>query len=131
MTLFQNVPKLQNFAAKVAIGRLKKYDHVTPILKDLQWLTVQNKYTFEKCTTMYKAVFGIYPKWYLQFPTVRETTNATTRRLSDLHVPKTRTDSGARATTVFGPKIWNNLPSFIGNSGSLHIFKSKLRNPFS
>ena len=45
-TLRQNIQKLQNFAAKVAIGGLRKYDHVTPIIKDLQWLTITDKYTF-------------------------------------------------------------------------------------
>ena len=33
MTLFQNVQKLQNFAAKVAIQGLEKYDHITHILR--------------------------------------------------------------------------------------------------
>ncbi len=46
-TLLQNIQKLRNFAAKVAIGGVRKYDHVTPIIKYLQWMTVKDKYTFE------------------------------------------------------------------------------------
>ena len=79
---------------------------------------------------MYKIVCGLYPEWYMKFLTVREKTSSTTRQLNELYVPKVRTDSGVRAITVSGPKLWNNLPSFIKNSGSLQIFKSRLRTSF-
>ncbi len=62
-TLLQNIQKVQNFAAKVAIGRLREYDYVTPTSKYLQWMTVKDKYTFEKCITMYKVVCRLYPEW--------------------------------------------------------------------
>ena len=55
ITLLQNLQKLQNFAAKVATRGLRKYDHVTPVPKDLQWMAVNDKYAFQKCLTMYKA----------------------------------------------------------------------------
>ncbi len=71
-TLLSNVQKLANFAAKVAIGGARKFDHVTPIMQELEWLTIKEKFILEKCTTMYKAVSGLYPTWYLTFPTVRE-----------------------------------------------------------
>ena len=53
-TLLQHIQKLQDFSAKVATAGLRKYDHVTPviIIKDLQWMTVKDKYAFEKCITM-------------------------------------------------------------------------------
>lgn len=108
----------------------KIYDHVTPILKELNWLTVKDKYTFEKCTNVYKAVNGIYPEWYLKFSTVRENTGSNTRQVNNLYVPRVRTDAGARAIAVRGPMIWNNLPTSVTNSGNLHIFKSRLRNLF-
>ncbi len=37
-TLISKVQKLQNFAIKVADGKARKYDHITPLFKDLQWL---------------------------------------------------------------------------------------------
>ncbi len=76
---------------------------------------------------MYKAVSGLYPTWYLTFPTVRENSARRTRHLNDLHIPRARTDSGARATAILGPKLWNNLPATITNSGNLHTFKAKLK----
>ena len=79
---------------------------------------------------MYKIVCGLYPEWYMKFLTVKEKTSSTTRQLNDLYVPKTRTDSGIDTTTVSGPKLWNNLLSFIKVLGSLQIFKSRLRTSF-
>ena len=129
-TLLHNVQKLQNFAAKVAIGGARKYDHATPFIKELKWLTINDKYIFEKCTTVYKAVHGLYPDWYIKFPTVSERAASITRQENNLHIPRAKTDSGARATTICGPRFWNNLPHYTRSSLSLHSFKSSLLNVF-
>ncbi len=127
-TLIHTVQKLQNFAAKVVNGDARKYDHVTPIIKELEWLNVKDKYYLEKLTTVYKSMNGLYPDWYLNLPTVRDNTTTTTRQGNNLYIKRTKTDTGARATTVCGPKLWNELPHYITSSGSLHSFKSSLRN---
>ncbi len=51
-------------------------------------MSVKDKYIFEKCITMHKVVYGLYPEWYMKFPTAREKTSSTTRQLNDLYVPK-------------------------------------------
>ncbi len=40
-SLISNVQKLQNFAAKAAVGGIKKSDHVSPAYKELKWLKIQ------------------------------------------------------------------------------------------
>lgn len=125
-TLLHNAQKLQNFAAKVAVGCYRKYDHVTPIIKELQWLKIKEKHTLEKCATIYKCINNYYPDWYIKFPTVREHTTSNTRQLNNLHVPRARTDCGARDIAILGPKLWNALPTNVTGSASLHAFKSKL-----
>ncbi len=127
-TNLHNVQKLQNFAAKIAIGGARKYDHATPLRKELQWLNIPDKYIFEKCTTVYKVIKGFYPEWFLKFPTVSESTTNMTRQENKLYIQRTRTDTGARASTVCGPKFWNNLPQSVISSGSLQSFKSSLTN---
>ncbi len=44
--LLNNIQKLQNFAAKVAVGGARKYDHVSPIIKELRWLKIKEKHVF-------------------------------------------------------------------------------------
>ncbi len=78
------------------------------------------------CNTVYKVVNGFYPDWYLKFPTVRGSTNSNTRQINNLYVPRARTDSGARAISILGPKLWNSLPSSVVTSENIHTFKSRL-----
>ena len=42
-TQLQRIQKLQNFAAKVASGNGKKYDHATPYIHKLEWIKIENK----------------------------------------------------------------------------------------
>ncbi len=39
-TRMHKVQKLQNFAARVSIGGMKKYDLVSPAFKELKWLRI-------------------------------------------------------------------------------------------
>ncbi len=72
---------------------------------------------------MYKTVKGLYPTWYLKFPTVRENSARRRGQVNDLHIPRARTDSGASAIGILGPKLWNMLPPDVTNFGSLYTFK--------
>ncbi len=127
-TLLNNVQKLQNFAAKVAVGRARKYDHVSPIMKELKWLKIKEKYVFDTCTTMFKTMHGSYPEWLLSFSTVSEATGSITRQNNNLYVPKIKTDSGARSVAVRGPKLWNELPTCIKEAPNPQIFRRRLKN---
>ncbi len=40
-TLLNNVQKLQNFAAKVAVGGVRKYNHISSFIKELKCLKVK------------------------------------------------------------------------------------------
>ncbi len=57
MTLINKVPKLQNFAAKVAMGSAKKIDHAAPILKELKWVSVKGKHKLDTCTPLLFVVY--------------------------------------------------------------------------
>ena len=128
LTQLTNAQKLQNFAAKVVDGKARKYDHVTPILKELKWLNVKDKITYDTGITMYKYLNNLYPNHLLTFPTVGDVTGSSTRQRGHLYVRKTNTDSGARSLLVRGPKLWNKLPSNLKEANTIHLFKTKLRN---
>lgn len=125
-TLLHNIQKLQNFASKVTVGA-KKYDHVTPIINKLEWMTISQQLTFEVAVTTFKAQNNLYPNWFSQFPTINDISNSTTRQQNDLYVPRTRTDYGARSLKVSGPKIWNDLPNLVRDSNNLPVFKGRLK----
>ncbi len=69
-THLNDIQKLQNLAAKVVDGKAKKYDHVTPILKDLKWLTIKDQITHDTAVAIFKYLNNHYPDYLLQLPTV-------------------------------------------------------------
>ncbi len=119
--------KLHNFAAKVAIGGAKKFDHATPIIiQELGLLKIEEKYVLDTCTVVFKIINGYYNKWFKDFKTVHEITNSRTRQRDCLYVPNFKTDSGARSLAVMGPNIWNSLPSCVTEACSLPTLKRHL-----
>ena len=76
------------------------------------------------------SVNSIYPNWYSYFPHVNQVTRGNTRQGNKLHVPRHKTDAGARSTKILGPRVWNDLPSDVTNTHSLRTFKSRLARDF-
>ena len=113
------VQKLENFAAKIAVGGARKYDHVTPFIQELKWLKINNKITFEICIFTYKICNHLLPEWLFAFPTVNEAISRNTRQSNDLFISRTKTDLGAKAISVKGPLTWKNIPDYIKKSPSL------------
>jgi hypothetical protein len=68
--LLQGLPKVlidklqhvQNTAARVVTG-CKKYDHITPVLKNLHWLPVKQRITFKILLLTYKALHDKAPQY--------------------------------------------------------------------
>ena len=123
----ERVQKLQNFAARVAHGETRKYDHITPVMKELKWLKVENKIVYDICIFTYKICNNMLPDWLFSFPYVHNINYRTTRQSSDLYVTYRKTDIGGRAISIKGPKLWNTLPSAIQNQPTLITFKEKLK----
>jgi len=51
---------VMNAAAKL-INRRRRYDHVTPLLLDLQWLKSPERVNFKLAVTVYKCLHGLVP----------------------------------------------------------------------
>ena len=127
-TQILRVQKLQNFAAKIAIGNGKKYDRATPYINSLKWLKIENKLMFDACTFAYKALNKCIPEWILKLQVVSDTTPVLTRQSNNLAVPRTRTNAGGKNMNVRAAVLWNSLPSTVKNSNNLVAFKRKLKD---
>ncbi len=126
-TQMKRVQKLQNFCAKVAVGRKSKQDCAFPILDELKWLNVSKKCSYEQCIMTYKALMQLYPDWLFSFPTVRNINATNTRQRNDLYIPRALTDTSQRSLLIRGPRIWNALPLFLTGIGNLNMFKKCLK----
>ena len=127
-TYLQEVQKLQNFAARITMGNVKKYEHITPHINKLNWLKVENKCTFDICLFVYKVFNNLIPSWLMSLPPVREFHTRNTRQQDDLYIPITRTIVGEKQISIRGPRLWNNLPGNVKDAPTLSTFKRRLKS---
>ena len=122
------VQKLQNFAVRVAIGNVQKFEHVSPFYKNLEWLRMKDKYLYDICILTFKMLRNFLPDWLYKFETVHLVSNFSTRQSDNLIVGRTHTNIGARDFNVRGALFCNTLPQEVKVINSLNTFKVKLRN---
>ncbi len=126
-----HISKLQhvmNCAARLVSG-VGKFEHITPVLRDLHWLPVEQRIEFKVLCLTYKALHGLAP-YYL-----RETLNpykpSRSLRSADqelLCTPKMRLKrTAARAFSSVAPTLYNTIPIEIRQAPSFDCFKSNLK----
>ena len=125
-TQIQRVQKLQNFAAKIAVGNVRKYDRATPCINELNWLKIELKYKYELCVFMYKRVNDVIPEMLMPLTPVHSITQARTRQSENFYVSMNRTNSGGRELAKSCPRLWNTLPRDLKGAGTVTTFKRKL-----
>jgi len=120
-----------NAAARLLCNR-RKYDHITPLLRDvLHWLPVPLRVEFKICLLVYKSLHGAAPGYLREY--CKEThSSASGLRLRstdkcDLHVRRMKTRFGDRAFSAAGPRCWNRLPAALRTVGSIDSFKTGLK----
>ena len=94
-----NIAKLQaiqNFVCRIVSGS-KKYDHVTPILRQLNWLPVKQHMYYRDSIMAFKCMNGLAPG-YLSEQFVKRSSISTriTRNSQLLHIPLFKTATGQR-----------------------------------
>ena len=121
---------IQNTAARL-ITRTRKHEHITPIIRSLHWLPLQQRIKFKIIMLTYKAFHKLAPSYLSALTTPKTRTSSMRLRSSStahLHLapgPRTHTRYGNRAISVCAPQLWNNLLHEIRESPTLETFKSK------
>jgi hypothetical protein len=127
-TQLDKLQRIQNAAAHL-VTRTKKYEHITPILKDLHWLPVHQRVTFKILLFVFKALNNLAPTYLAEL--LEPLTHTRTLRSSNLNLlkcPKSNTGSfGDRSFSHAGPKLWNRLPVVIRECTTVDSFKSNLK----
>jgi len=120
-----------NAAARLVYGS-RRYEHVTPLLRDLHWLRVPDRITFRLAVLAYRCQNGLAPP-YLADELHRVADVESRRRLRSastaaLIVPDTvRSTIGDRAFPVAAARVWNNLSSFVTSSPTIMVFRQRLK----
>ena len=130
--------RIQNAAARLVVDG-RKFDHVSPIMKDLHWLPIEyrqrqteyrQRIQFKVASLIYKSLHCQAPQYLSEWCVPRVTEGFRLRSASTnlLQVPYTRTKTGERAFRVSGPTVWNALPCELRNPDlSLTSFQRNLK----
>jgi hypothetical protein len=126
----KNIAKLQtvqNFAAWIVTGT-RKYDHITPVLQQLNWLPVSYMLQYKDTVMAYKCLKGLAPPYLARRFTSRSQTHGrATRQMDELDIPFYRTAAGQRSFLYRATKLWNDLDNNIKDSSSIGVFKKLVR----
>ena len=129
--LLDKLQHVQNCAARLITG-VNKREHISPVIKELNWLNVRNFIKFRYAVNVYKCINGDMPPYLtnlLSFHLV-QTHNLRSNEDFLLSVPKMNKKIGDRAFSHAGPVIWNMLPKDVKLSPNIVIFKRKLKTHF-
>ena len=120
-----------NAAARL-IYRRRKFDHMSPLLKELHWLRVPERITFRLAVLAYRCQHNTAP-CYLTAQLQRASNVGYQHRLRlsssiKLDVPGTEhVTIGGRAFSSTAAHMWNSLPTAVQSSESLNIFQRRLK----
>ena len=80
-----------------------------PIIRSLNWPTVDDIIRSEIATTMYKSLNGLVPEYFSNLFRKNSTRNVRKLRSTDtdLSLPLRKTNNGQSAISFRGPKLWN------------------------
>ena len=117
--------KVQNFACKIITGK-RKFDHVTPVLRELRWLSVTSFLKYTLGVLAFKCVKGLAPS-YLCHKTRACVHDCNTRYKNNLNISAYKSASGQRTFLYRAMSFWNSLPREIRECDNLPIFKRHLK----
>ena len=126
--LIDRLQTVQNAVARV-ITRTKKYDHIKPVLKQLDWLPVSQRIDYKILLLTYKALNGQAPGYITDLlKPYTPTRNLRSSSKNLLNVPPVKLVScGQRCFSYVAPSLWNSLPDNIRQSSLLQNFKTHIK----
>jgi hypothetical protein len=120
---------VQNAAARI-ITKRKKREHITPVLKELHWLPINQRIHFKISLLTFKSLNGSGPCYIKDMLQIQNSNHGLRSDTGNNRLLTPRSHSvnfGDRAFYVCAPKLWNSLEKHIKNSESVATFKRKLK----
>lgn len=127
-TSVNRLQKVQNALARVVVPSVKRSHHITPTLRDLHWLPINNRITFKVASITFKTLQSQQPSYLFDLLSPHKPSR--NLRSADLHlltVPFVKTAFGRRSFFYAAPTIWNSLPLHLRMSTSILSFYSGLK----
>ena len=126
--LISKLQRVQNSAARL-IKQTGRFNHITPVLRDLHWLPIEFRIDYKIILITFKVLKNIAPP-YLKELVRPYVPNRPLRSMNENKLsPGTfRCKAyGGRAFSVRSPQLWNSLPTRLRRTESLKDFKRSLK----
>ena len=119
---------LQNAAARV-LTQTNRYEHISPILCNLNWLPVEQRIQFKISLFTFKILNNSAPAPLSDLVQLYKPTRSLRSSSKNLLcVPSFNLNSyGKRAFSCAAPRLWNSLPKDVQSATSVSSFKSLLK----
>jgi len=121
-------PIRTNAVARV-VTPTRKFNHITPVLKQFHWLPVRYHIVFKILLLVYKALNGTAPSYIselLEYHTSERKLRSCSQHL--LATPKVRLKTyGERTFAVAEARLWNSIPLELRYSSSIDILNQHLK----
>ena len=127
--LIDKLQHLMNAAARV-IARVDIHEHITPVLKELHWLPVEQRIVFKINLITFKCLNNLAPSYLRELLTLYKpsrTLRSSSDKLKLEAVPYNLKTYGYRSYSIHAPILWNSLPMYIRSADSVSTFKSRLK----
>ena len=121
----------QNVAARLVSGA-RRQDHITPVLRSLQWLPVRRRIFFKIAVLVWKCIRDVATAYLQEVCLPVESVLGRPRLRSAstgcVELSRVLTSTGQRSFSFHGPRVWNSLPSALrDDSLSLNTFSRQLK----
>ena len=127
----QSIQSIVNTTARLITG-VRKYDHITPVLKKLHWLKIDVRIVYKIALQMYKCLSNEGPAYLTRdlvpVANLPEKQRLRSAKSKDVVPNKHKLKSlGLRRFSVSVLKLWNNLPNSLRSSSSTKSFCRSLK----
>ena len=135
-SLYAGLPKtsihrlqlVQNSLVRAIFPSVKRSEHITPLLRSLHWLPVEQRISFKIALITFKTLQFHSPKYLAKLLTIPNSShNSRSASSSRLFVPRVNSSTGQRSFFFHAPTLWNSLPLDVRLSNSISVFRSKLK----
>ncbi|KAK0154829.1 hypothetical protein N1851_002861 [Merluccius polli] len=123
----QRLQHIQNSAARILM-RVRKYDHITPVLQSLHWLPVHLRIEYKILLHTHHCLHGEAPTYLTELLTPHTTSRTRSGQSHRLCPPRTKLKTmGDRAFQAAAPRLWNALPDHLRAPQTEDVFKKGLK----
>ena len=129
--LLQRLQSVQNAAARLVTGT-RRSDQITPVLRQLHWLPVRQRFVFKIAGLVHQSLAGAAPAYladdfHLLSDAGLRPLRSHSNDIKKLIVPRTHNKLGDRSFLAAGPRLWNDLPPGLRQPGlSFDSFRRSL-----